>query len=186
VNAAALVTTFGLIFLAELPDKTAFTVLLLASRRRPLPVLLGAWTAFFAQGLVALALGTLIARLPPQAVRWAAAAVFLGFGLVLLLREEAPEQEKERAPHRAFIEAFALIFLAEMGDATQIGTALLVARFPAARLSVFIGSTLALWAVGALAVTVGATVGSRLPRRALRKMAGLAFIAFAVLSVLLT
>src|SRR3954463_13675995 len=131
----ALATTFGLIFLAELPDKTSFTVLLLATRSRPLPVLLGAWTAFLAQAAVALVLGTLLARLPVQAVRWAAAAVFLGFGLFLLLREE--DEEEEALPRRqAFAAAFLMVFLAEMGDATQIGTVALVARFPDARASV--------------------------------------------------
>ena len=56
VDLGALATTFGLIFLAELPDKTAYTVLLLAARHKPLPVLLGAWAAFLAQGFIALAL----------------------------------------------------------------------------------------------------------------------------------
>jgi putative Ca2+/H+ antiporter (TMEM165/GDT1 family) len=50
---------------------------------------------------------------------------------------------------------------------------------------VLIGSTLALWAVAALAVTVGATVGPRLPRRTLRRVAGGMFIVFAVGSVVL-
>src|SRR4051812_39606448 len=180
----ALATTFGLIFLAELPDKTSFTVLLLAARGRPLPVLLGAWTAFLAQAAVALALGSLLSRLPPQAARWGAAAVFLSFGLLLLLREE-PEGEEQAPPQRrAFAAAFVMVFLAEMGDATQLGTAALVARFPGARASVLIGSTLALWSVSALAVTVGRTVGPRLPRRMLRKFAGTLFIAFAIASVL--
>ena len=181
----ALATTFGLIFLAELPDKTSFTVLLLAARSRPLPVLLGAWTAFLAQGAVALLLGSLLAKLPPQAVRWTAAAVFLGFGLLLLLRDE-PEEEEQALPRRqAFAAAFIMVFLAEMGDATQIGTAALVARFPGARASVLIGSTLALWSVSGLAVTLGRTIGPRLPRRILRKFAGTLFIAFAIASVLL-
>jgi putative Ca2+/H+ antiporter (TMEM165/GDT1 family) len=184
VHWGALATTFGLIFLAELPDKTAWTVLLLAARNRPLPVLLGAWTAFLAQGMVALALGTLLAKLPPQAVRWTAAAVFLGFGLLLLLREEGPEEEESLSHRKAFASAFTMVFLAEMGDATQIGTAALVARFAGARASVFVGATLALWSVSALAITVGRTLGPRINKRLLRKFAGLSFIAFAVASVL--
>lgn len=178
-----LATAFGLIFLAELPDKTSYTVLLLATRMKPLPVLLGAWAAFVAQELLAMVLGTLLARLPPQAVRWTAAAVFFAFGLVLLLREEGPDEEKP-AKHRAFFEAFGLVFLAEMGDATQIGSAALVARL-GHRWWVFTGATLALWSVSALAVTIGSRIGPRVPKRALRKIAGAIFIAFALVSVLL-
>ena len=185
MSLAALATAFGLIFLAELPDKTAYTVLLLSARNRPLPVLLGAWSAFLLQGFVALLLGSLLSRLPPQAVRWTAAAVFLGFGLLLLLRDE--EEGGEAAPqsqHKAFAAAFVLVFLAEMGDATQIGTAALVARLDA-KWSVFAGATLALWTVSALAVTVGRTVGARMPKRLLRKVAGGLFVAFAVTSALI-
>ena len=181
---AILFTAFGVIFLAELPDKTAYTVLLLASRMHPLPVLLGAWAAFLAQETVALALGALLARLPPQAVRWSVAAVLLAFGLLLLFREEPDEETpKDQPHHRAFVEAFLLVFLAEMGDATQIGSAALIARLhhPA---WVFAGATLALWSVSALAVTVGAKVGSRLPKRALRRAAGAVFVSMAIASAL--
>ena len=182
---AALLTSFGLIFLAELPDKTAYTVLLLAARKKPLPVLLGAMAAFVAQGLIAVALGSLLARLPPVAVRWAAAAAFLAFGLLLLLRDEKPEEEKrEESHHRAFVQSFAMVFIAEMGDATQIGTAALVARL-GHRWWVFAGATLALWSVAALAVTVGNRVGEKIPKRSLRKMAGIAFVTFAIVSAVL-
>src|SRR5215469_13330643 len=119
----ALATAFGIIFLAELPDKTAYTVVLLAARGRPLPVLLGAWTAFLLQGLIALAVGSVLAQLPPDAVRWTAAGAFLFFGIALLVRgkeDDAPSPPSTEK--RAFVRALALVFLAEMGDATQIGT----------------------------------------------------------------
>ena len=178
-----LATAFGLIFLAELPDKTAYTVLLLASRGRPLPVLFGSWGAFLVQGFVAVALGSLMARLPPAAIRWTAASLFFVFGLFLLLGKDAPD-EAPPAPHgKMFVEAFGMVFLAELGDATQLGTAALVARL-GHRWWVLAGATLALWAVAALAVTVGTTVGTRLPKRALRRVAGVLFIAFSAISVL--
>jgi putative Ca2+/H+ antiporter (TMEM165/GDT1 family) len=184
VNLEALLTAFGLIFVAELPDKTAYTVLLLAARGRPLAVLLGAWCAFAAQGLIAVALGTLLAQLPPTALRWFAGAVFVFFGLLLLLREEKEEaQERALTQRREFFTALGLVFLAEMGDATQIASAALVARLHA-RWSVFAGATLALWSVAGLAVTVGSTLGPRVPRRALRKAAGAVFIVFGVASAL--
>jgi putative Ca2+/H+ antiporter (TMEM165/GDT1 family) len=184
VDLRALFTAFGVVFLAELPDKTAYTQVLLASRHRALPVLAGAWLAFLAQGFIALALGSLLARLPPQAVRYGAAAVFLFFGVLLLVKDEPLEEEQSPSQRKAFFEAFALVFLAEMGDATQIGTAALVARMHA-KWSVFAGATLALWTVSALAVTVGRLAGTRLPRKVLRKAAGVVFCLIAVLSAVL-
>src|SRR5438105_3896937 len=93
VDPAAFATAFSLIFIAELPDKTALAIFLLSSRGRALPVLLGAFAAFLAQGLVALGLGALLARLPAAMVRYGAAAVFLAFGLVLLLRRQRETKE---------------------------------------------------------------------------------------------
>jgi putative Ca2+/H+ antiporter (TMEM165/GDT1 family) len=185
VHLGALLTAFGLIFVAELPDKTAYTVLLLASRNKPLPVLLGSWLAFLVQGFVAVALGSLFARLSPEIVRWTSAGLFLAFGLWLLFTKvEESAVPKRGSRRKAFAEAFVLVFLAETGDATQIGTAALVARL-GERWSVLVGATLALWAVSALAVTAGNKLGSRIPKRALRRAAGALFIAFAIASALL-
>ncbi|HEY2028481.1 MAG TPA: TMEM165/GDT1 family protein [Myxococcales bacterium] len=183
MNFTALATSFGLIFVAELPDKTAYTMLLLAARGRPLQVFAGSCAAFAVQGLVAVALGSLAARLSPEVIRYLAAAMFFGFGLWLLLSKIEPD--KQQAPvsrNRALVQSFALVFLAELGDATQLGTAALVARMHD-RWSVYAGSTLALWAVALLAVTIGGTVGARLPKRALRRCAGVLFCIFGVVSL---
>ena len=181
----AFLTAFGLIFVAELPDKTAYTVLLLASRNKPLPVLLGAWGAFLLQGFVAVALGSLFATLPPELVRWTSAGLFLAFGLWLLFTKGEESAEPKRGSRRkAFAQAFLLVFLAETGDATQLGTAALVARL-GQRWWVMAGSTLALWTVSALAVTLGNKLGSRIPKRALRRAAGVLFLCFAVASAYL-
>jgi putative Ca2+/H+ antiporter (TMEM165/GDT1 family) len=184
VSLAPLFTTFGLIFLAELPDKTLYLVLLQAARNRPGPVLLGAWAAFAVQSCVALVLGSLLARLPHGVLRWVVAGAFLVFGLILLFgKEEGPETTPAAppAPGRSFLTTFWLVFAAEFGDATQIGTAALVARFHRPWL-VFTGALLALWAASGLAVALGNALGSRLPKRALRRTAGALFCAFAVFS----
>ena len=182
MDLAPLVTAFSLVFLAELGDKTALAILLLSSRGRALPVILGAWAAFFLQGLIALGLGSLLAKLPPDIVRFGAAAVFLGFGLLLILKDESPEEEEAPPPGRKlFAGAFLMVFIAEFGDATQIGSAALVARLHAPWM-VFIGATLALWSVALLMATVGKTVGKRLPVKWLRRGAGCLFIGFALLT----
>ena len=91
-------STFGLIFVAELGDKTLLTVLLLASRYRAWPVLLGGCLAFVVQGMVAVALGQVVAFLPRNWIRTGSAALFLGFGLWLLFGpEEQGDPEEQRS-----------------------------------------------------------------------------------------
>jgi putative Ca2+/H+ antiporter (TMEM165/GDT1 family) len=180
---APLFTTFALIFVAELADKTLYTVLILAARNPPWPVLLGACAAFVVQSAIALFLGSLLSLLPHVAVAWLTAVVFVGFGLLLLLRDEKDETSSEVAKggRKVAAAAFLMVFIAEWGDATQIGTATLVAE-TGAPVQVFVGATLALWAGTAIAVILGRLAGARLPMKLLRRVAGVLFIAFGVLS----
>jgi Ca2+/H+ antiporter, TMEM165/GDT1 family len=182
-----LLTSFALIFLAELGDKTLYIVLVLASRYQAIPVLLGAMGAFVVQGVIAVGLGSLVSQLPHLWVRWLTATIFFIFGLLLLLKNEAQSEDGAEQTDRSFAavlaRSFGLVFAAEWGDATQIGTAALVARFRAP-FSVFIGATLGLWAGATLAVLVGRAVGRRLPSRVLRQAAGLLFCAFGILTLL--
>jgi putative Ca2+/H+ antiporter (TMEM165/GDT1 family) len=183
MSAMPLLSSFVLILLAELPDKTLYTILLLAARNRPMPVLLGAWVAFLVHGFIAVALGSLLAGLPAWLLSYGTASLFLGFGLLLLFRRgEAVADVRPLPASRALMTTFGLVFLAEWGDATQIGTAALVARTPEHSWQVLTGATLGLWAGAALAVGVGWTAGSWLPKSALRRAAGAVFCAFGVFS----
>jgi putative Ca2+/H+ antiporter (TMEM165/GDT1 family) len=189
---AAAAAAFGLIFIAELGDKTLLTVLLLSTRYRPVPIFLGAAAAFLVHTSLAVAFGQVFAFLPQLWVRWASAALFAIFGVLLLVRRpERPEGAAEERPtHGPFATAFAFIFLAEWGDMTQILTAALVAKSSASlgrlagSLAVFAGATGGLWLGTLVAVVVGTTIGKRLPERGVRVVAGLAFLLFAALTAL--
>jgi putative Ca2+/H+ antiporter (TMEM165/GDT1 family) len=188
---AAAAAAFGLIFIAELGDKTLLTVLLLSTRYRPLPVFFGAAAAFLVHTSIAVAFGQVFAFLPALWVRWVSAALFAIFGLLLLVRApEETEADGKAAAHGPFATAFAFIFLAEWGDMTQILTATLVAKSSAAlgrlpgSLAVFAGATGGLWLGTLVAVIVGTTIGKRLPERGVRVVAGLCFLLFAALTAL--
>ncbi|MHB1844963.1 MAG: TMEM165/GDT1 family protein [Deltaproteobacteria bacterium] len=185
---AAAASAFALIFVAELGDKTLLAVLLLSARYRPLPILLGACSAFLLHTSIAVGLGQLFAFLPPAFIRGTAAALFALFGVLLIVQRPEEAGDVSRGAHRPFATAFLVIFLAEWGDMTQILTAALTGKASAALgrlaggLSIFAGATLGLWAGTLLAVAVGRTVGKRLPERAIRIVAGGAFLAFAALT----
>jgi putative Ca2+/H+ antiporter (TMEM165/GDT1 family) len=149
------------IFLAELPDKTMFASLVMATKGRPLQVWLGAAGAFVVHVAIATTVGVaLFAVLPHRAVDAVVAAMFV-FGAVYAWREGTrTEQEaalREVPNHGAVLTAFVVIFLAEWGDLTQVVTANLAAKYHSP-LSVGVGSLLALWSVAAIAVVGGQTV----------------------------
>jgi len=78
-------TTFGLLFLAELGDKTQLTVITLASQNRnPLPVFLGAALALCLVTLLGVVFGQAILQMIPAAIlHKASAALFVLVGVLL-------------------------------------------------------------------------------------------------------
>ena len=155
------VTVFGVIFVAELPDKTAVATLVLATRHRALPVFAGTCCALVTQSLIAVAAGGLLALLPARPVHIAAGLLFIVSALFMWRRdeeEEAPSPDGNAPEPKtfgaAFWKSFAVVFLAELGDLTQLGTAALAARYRSPA-TVFAASALALCSVAALAVFLG-------------------------------
>jgi putative Ca2+/H+ antiporter (TMEM165/GDT1 family) len=174
-----LFSVFGVIFVAELPDKTALAALVLATRHRPVPVFLGAASALTIQSVVAVAAGHLVSLLPPRPVHVLAGALFL-LSAVLMWRRHNDEQE-ERANRdgaagfwRSTWLVFGVVFVAEWGDLTQLATAALAAHYRSPFV-VFSGATLALWAVTAVAVFVGHRAGKLLDPDVTRRVAAVLF-----------
>jgi putative Ca2+/H+ antiporter (TMEM165/GDT1 family) len=90
--------------------------------------------------------------------------------------------EREAASHRRVVTtAFAVIFVAEWGDLTQILTANLAAHYHSA-VSVAVGAVLALWAVAAVAVVAGTGVMRRVPVRTVRVVTGVVLVVFALVA----
>ena len=156
----AALTTFVTILPAELPDKTILACLILSSRYRAIYVFIGAAAAFAVQVALSVAVGGALSLLPHRWVYAATAVAFL-VGAVLLWRQKAEEDDDETGRdgvREAFWPvagtAFAVVFLAEFGDLTQITTVSLAARFHDP-IAVGIGATAGLWTAAALAVIVG-------------------------------
>ena len=188
---AILLSVFGVIFVAELPDKTALAALVLATRNRALPVLLGTSAALTIQSAIAVTAGQLISLLPERTVHLGAGALFVVSAAIMWFRKEESDDDSKQEDSaqgfwRATWMAFVVVFIAEWGDLTQLATAALAARYRAP-FTVFIGSTLALWSVAALAVFIGHRAGKLLnPQLTKRVAAGLfALVGIALLTGLL-
>jgi putative Ca2+/H+ antiporter (TMEM165/GDT1 family) len=164
---------FPIIFIGELPDKTMFASLVMATRGSPRQVWLGAAGAFVVHVVIAVTVGLAIfAVLPHRAVDGFVAVMFL-VGAAYAWREGAKDEEeeieKEVSRHGVVTTAFIVIFVAEWGDLTQILTVNLAAKYHSP-VSVAVGAILALWAVAAIAVVSGQTLLRYLNISTLRKV----------------
>ncbi len=161
MSLAIAATVFGVIFLSELPDKTALASLILGSRYRPAYVFAGVAAAFAVHVGLAIAAGSALTLLPHRPLE-AVVAVLFAAGAVLLLRGRHEKESDEavelygREPGfwRVAWTSFGVILVAEFGDLTQIATATLAARYHDP-LSVGAGALLALWAVAGVAIAGG-------------------------------
>ncbi|HEX7296299.1 MAG TPA: TMEM165/GDT1 family protein [Pyrinomonadaceae bacterium] len=84
---------------------------------------------------------------------------------------------------RVLLTTFGIIFLAEMGDKTQLAAMTMSAQTKKPW-AVFLGASLALAAVSALGVIVGATLGNYIPLEWIKRIAAVAFIVIGVLMLL--
>jgi putative Ca2+/H+ antiporter (TMEM165/GDT1 family) len=201
---AAFGASLTAITLAELGDKTFFMALILAARHSARQVFIGAFAALTAVTLISLGLGYgLRELLPPWLVPWLAAALFLVFGAKLLLdaqgmrADEAEEEEREAeqvinaAESRSRFstawaviwEAFALVFIAELGDRTQFAT-IFLATAPAFTFSgllagTLLGHALVTW----VAVGAGKWIGGRLSEKVLYRLSGGLFLVFGLVAL---
>jgi len=171
-------STFALIFLAELPDKTALAVLFLADRHRPLAVYAGVCLAFMVQNIVAVFCGSLLGLLPVYFVHMGSGVLFLVFAALMLVKRGKDVEPPGMDAKGGFLEilwrAFMVIFIAEWGDLTQLATAALVAQTHNP-LTIFTASTLALWVAGGLFVILGHYAKKVIRPYALQTIAALAF-----------
>jgi putative Ca2+/H+ antiporter (TMEM165/GDT1 family) len=186
---------FGVIFLAELPDKSLFASLVLGTRYPAVWVWLGVTAAFVVHVVIAVAAGGLLDLLPHTVVEVLVALLF-ALGAVLLLRPQRDMQhdgQDEAAlvrarmppgarPLRVVLTCFGVVFVGEWGDITQVAIANLTAKYHDP-LSVGVGSAVALSAVAGLAVRAGSALLARVSVRVVRAVAGSVLAALAALTL---
>jgi Ca2+/H+ antiporter, TMEM165/GDT1 family len=223
LNLAILAAVFGVVFVAELPDKTALASLVLGTRYRPVYVFSGAAAAFVVHVVIAVSAGSLLFLLPHRVVQAVVAALFaVGAALMLRRRDEGDpveagppsDADTPRDPGHPAEPAgpgsaggvatlvrpvtrvltrdgfwtvawrsFAVVFVAEFGDLTQLVTANLSARYHDP-LAVGTGAVLGLWAVAALAIVGGRQLLRVVPFQWITRVAAVVMIGLAVASLI--
>ncbi|PJC87127.1 hypothetical protein CSW98_04280 [Vibrio sp. HA2012] len=174
--------TFGVIFLAEMGDKSQLVCMTLASRHRAKPVAAGAIAAFCLLNILAVTLGNSLTHLIPQHwLTYIAAGLFAAFGIQALLCKEEPEDDVSDEPRKSgrsiFLTTFMLIFLAELGDKTQLAVITMGTTY--SPLSVWLSATLALGATSLIGIYAGKKFLSHINIQWLHRINGIFFITLA-------
>lgn len=186
MDLSLILSAFSLVFLAEMGDKSQLLAMTLAHRYRATSVIAGTFLAFALLNLIAVFAGSLLFQWIPQDwVLIAAAALFAYFGYQAWKEADCDDEDGDCGEIRAkggFLASFGLIFVAELGDKTQLAI-LALAAGTGQLWSVFIGGTLALWTVSLIGILFGATLLRRLPRAWVHRGAAVLFVGFAVIAV---
>ena len=176
----AFTVSFGVVFIAELGDKSQLMALTFATRYRTLPVLVGITLATSVVHAVSVAIGYgLGAALPTGWIALAAAGAFLGFGAWTLRGDTLTGDERikaERSTGSAVVAASVAFFLAELGDKTMLATISLATQY--GWLGTWLGSTVGMVAADALAIAIGRVLGRNLPEKVIKVGAAALFFVF--------
>jgi len=183
---ALFLQVLGMVFIAELGDKTQFLMIAMASKYKIRDILLGVGGAICVLNIFAIIVGTLLGGvLPTDVISLVAGVAFLCFAYMAIGGKDEEEEHcvRSKAKSCAVVTIFGTFFLAELGDKTQL-TALTLAAdsssggFDIGKLVlVFLGASLALFAADVLGLLIGYFLGKTLPSSVF------AWISFAIFAV---
>ena len=177
--------SFGVIFVAEVGDKSQLMALAFAARYRAMPILIGISVATAIVHAISVLIGAAVgAALPTDAISIIAGISFFFFAAWTLRGDTLDDEEADRASRSnrsAIVAAAVAFFLAELGDKTMLATITLATTEGA--FGTWLGSTVGMVAADALAIGAGQALGTRLPERVVRIGAAVLFVLFGVVLV---
>jgi putative Ca2+/H+ antiporter (TMEM165/GDT1 family) len=182
----SLLAALGIVFLAELGDKTQLVALGFGARHRLGPVLAGIALAYAATNLLSVVVGGLLgAALPTRALGLGGGVLFVGFALWSLRGDDDEDDDLDVTPGqgRVVVSVALAMFVAELGDKTMLATATLAAQ--GNPVLVWIGATIGIILSGSVGVLVGRATGARLPERTIRLGSAALFAVFGVALIVL-
>lgn len=177
-----LITVLGLVFVAEMGDKTQLVAMAFAAKYSPGKVLAGVTIAVAFLNIIAVALGSFVTSIVPiDYIRIAAAVIFIAFGIFNL--RDGEDEEKERSFKLGAVATVALtFFIGELGDKTQLMTITLAAQYHSPYM-VLLGSILGMVAADSLGIVLGTTVFRKIPAKAVKIVSSGIFLFFGSLGL---
>jgi putative Ca2+/H+ antiporter (TMEM165/GDT1 family) len=179
----AFLLSTGVIFLAELGDKSQLMALAFAARYPARTVLVAVTLATLVVHAGSVLLGAVAAlALPTSLLNVAAGLAFFGFAAWTLRGDHlgrADERRAARGVQWALLAIGSAFFLAELGDKTMLATVTLATTEEP--VGTWLGSTAGMVVADALAIWVGGLMGARMPERKIKVLAAGAFVVFGLL-----
>lgn len=175
----AILVSLGVVFLAELGDKSQLITMTYALRYRWWVVLSGVAVAAGLVHGISVTVGHFLgATLPDRPIAAAAAVAFFGFAVWTWREGQSGPEDAPAPPAPRFVlcAVISSFILAELGDKTMLATVALAADHNWA--GVWIGATVGMVVADAVAIVVGTVLHRRLPERLLHLLAGLLFLIF--------
>ena len=178
---------FGLVFIAELGDKTQLAVLSQTCKfRSTWPVFVGGSLSLVVVTAIGAIAGQLLSRfIAPQTLQIVAGILFVIMGIHTWFESRKVDEQDAvcatgegdcpRWDWRAFAATFGLLFVAELGDKTQLAV-MGLASGAVSLVPVFLGGALALTAVTGLAVAGGQQLCRLIPRPRMLAIASALFV----------
>jgi len=181
----AFLLSFGVIFLAELGDKSQLMALAFATRYRPWIVLVAvACGSFFLFG-VSVVIGRVVGlALPTNVIDVVAGVAFLGFAAWTLRGDESEEVDRETSAAGTFAALLTVLgafVVAELGDKTMLATITLATTNDP--VGTWLGAVAGEVTADSIAIAIGAVLGARLPARAIKLLAAGAFVVFGLILI---
>ncbi len=172
---------FLMIAIAELGDKTQLTMLTLSAKfDEPYKIFAGGMLAFLLVDGVAVIFGSLLASyISISFLHLASGLIFLAFGAAMYLSKD--ENDQKISAKSAFLSSFMIIFIAELGDKTQIASLFFAAQF--SPIIVLAAIMLALASVSLVAIFIGSKIKDKIEPRKIKIIASVIFILFGAFGI---
>ncbi|WP_089611873.1 TMEM165/GDT1 family protein [Dehalobacterium formicoaceticum] len=178
----ALITSFLVVVLGEMGDKTQLLGMAFATRFKARTVLAAVFGATVFNHLFAVILGGYLTRLIPMStIQLLAAISFVFFGL-WTFRGDTLEGEDKKDYFNPFLTVFIAFFIAEMGDKTQLATIALAAKYQNI-FTVLLASTAGMMVSNIIGIVIGVVMGKKIPERSVKLFSGAIFILFGYIGI---
>lgn len=181
----ALITSFAVVVLGEMGDKTQLLGMAFATRFKASTVLAGVFVATIFNHFLAVIVGDYLTRfIPMTTIQFIAALSFVFFGL-WTFRGDTLEGEDKKNYFSPFWTVLIAFFIAEMGDKTQLATIALAAKYQNIY-TVLLASTAGMMVSNIIGIVIGVVLGKKIPEKTVKTISGAIFILFGYIGIYAT
>lgn len=170
-----ILSLFTFIFLAALPGRTTFLLIVLAAGGHTRRIFIGAGLAFLIQCLISVVIGQFLVHVPQNDVEIVAGLLFIFFAGKFWLESKKAIDLTEAQHVHSIKTVFAVVFAAEFGDVSQLAIVTSASR-ASSKTMVFFIAVSALWIITAIALILGNKLRNFIKPNFLQRIASVIFL----------